>query len=107
MWSRSQLKERAKNALRQNYWKTVLVTLIVFLIGGATTTFNFKDSNDDNSDSDFFYEFEQIWENNSASDNLLEFDTIYLIKMLAKYRILNIRISIIEKMILWIVMFLI
>lgn len=78
MWSRSQLKERAKNALRQNYWKTVLVTLIVFLIGGATTTFNFKDSNDDNSDSDFFYEFEQIWENNSASDNLLEFDTIYM-----------------------------
>ena len=39
MWSRAQLKERAKFALKRNYWKTVLVTLIVFLIGGATTDF--------------------------------------------------------------------
>ena len=39
MWSRAQLKERAKVALKRNYWKTVLVTLIVFLIGGATTDF--------------------------------------------------------------------
>lgn len=39
MWSRSQLKERAKFALKNNYWRIVLVTLIVFLIGGASTDF--------------------------------------------------------------------
>lgn len=79
MWSRSQLKERAKNALRQNYWKTVLVTLIVFMIGGATTTFNFSSSSSDSSDSDFFSDFEQIWENNFGSDSVFQFDTIYMI----------------------------
>ena len=75
MWSRAELKERAKNALRQNYWKTVLVTLIVFFIGGATTTFNFSSKS---SDSDVFSEFEQIWEENFSSAPAFEFDTIYM-----------------------------
>lgn len=35
MWSRAYLKEKAKFALKRNYWRIVLVTLIVFLIGGA------------------------------------------------------------------------
>ncbi len=39
MWSRSYLKEKAKIALGRNYWKIVLVTLIVFLIGGTSTDF--------------------------------------------------------------------
>ena len=39
MRSREYLKERAKVALKNNYWKIVLVTLIVFLIGGSSTDF--------------------------------------------------------------------
>ncbi len=39
MWYREQLKERAKFALGRNYWKIVLVTLIVFMIGGASLDF--------------------------------------------------------------------
>ena len=35
MWSRSQLKERAKVGVKRNYWKTVLVTLISGLIVGS------------------------------------------------------------------------
>lgn len=35
MWLRDQLKAKAKYALKQNYWKVVLVTLIVALIGGS------------------------------------------------------------------------
>ena len=35
MWTRKELKERAKEALKRNYWKIVLVSLIGMLIGGA------------------------------------------------------------------------
>lgn len=38
MWTRSQLKERAKSALNKNYWRIILVTLIVFVIGGASAS---------------------------------------------------------------------
>lgn len=37
MWTRAGLKERAKRALNTNYWRVILVTLIVFVIGGAST----------------------------------------------------------------------
>lgn len=36
MWTRVQLKEKAKQALNNNYWKVVLVSLLVALIGGGT-----------------------------------------------------------------------
>ena len=32
MWTRKELKERAKEALKRNYWKIVLVSLILSLI---------------------------------------------------------------------------
>lgn len=35
MWTRKELKERAKEALKRNYWKIVLVSLIGMLIGGG------------------------------------------------------------------------
>ena len=35
MWTRKELKERAKEALKRNYWKIVLVSLIAILIGGG------------------------------------------------------------------------
>lgn len=36
MWTRKELKERAKESLKRNYWKVVLVSLIITLIGGGT-----------------------------------------------------------------------
>ncbi|MFP4017431.1 MAG: DUF975 family protein, partial [Halanaerobiales bacterium] len=35
MWTRSELKERAKNVLRTNYWQAFLISLVIVLTGGA------------------------------------------------------------------------
>ncbi|MBR3812062.1 MAG: DUF975 family protein [Agathobacter sp.] len=48
MWTRVDLKEKAKLALNNNYWKVVLVSLLVgAIVGGttsvATTNFNFSE----------------------------------------------------------------
>ncbi len=43
MWTRKELKERAKEALKRNYWKVLLVTIIVIMIGGGTgSMFQFR-----------------------------------------------------------------
>ncbi|MBD5454120.1 MAG: DUF975 family protein [Lachnospiraceae bacterium] len=43
MWTRKELKERAKEALKRNYWKVLLVTVILIMIGGGTgSMFEFK-----------------------------------------------------------------
>lgn len=42
MWTRVELKERAKAAMRRNYWKIVLVSMVLFLLGcgvGGQATF--------------------------------------------------------------------
>lgn len=48
MWSRRELKEQAKEALRRNYWKIVLVTALLFLLGceagGFSSSTKFFDS---------------------------------------------------------------
>lgn len=36
MWTRVELKERAKAAMRRNYWKLVLVSALLFLLGCGT-----------------------------------------------------------------------
>lgn len=38
MWSRAQLKDKAKYALKMNYWKIILVTFLVALVVGGTAT---------------------------------------------------------------------
>lgn len=35
MWTRRELKERAKEALRRNYWKIVLIAALTLLLGGG------------------------------------------------------------------------
>ena len=40
MWTRRELKERAKEALHRNYWKIVLVTALLFLLGCETGGFS-------------------------------------------------------------------
>ena len=42
MWSRVELKDRAKAALKQNYWKLVLVSLLAGVITGSSSSFEFK-----------------------------------------------------------------
>lgn len=48
MWTRGQLKEKAKISLKQNYWKVVLVGMLLALLGtGGSTSFNYSYQNDD------------------------------------------------------------
>lgn len=61
MWTREDLKYKAKQALKNNYWKIVLVSLLVGVIGAGTTA---GISNTFESDS------ESIWE--SEDSNSLE-----------------------------------
>lgn len=37
MWTRKELKEKAKAALKRNYWKAVLVSLLLIMLGGGIT----------------------------------------------------------------------
>lgn len=45
MWDRKELKDRAKGAFKQNYWKSVLVALILTLFGGDANRFFTLSSN--------------------------------------------------------------
>lgn len=42
IWTRRELKEQAKEALRRNYWKIVLVTALLFLLGCESGGFSFS-----------------------------------------------------------------
>jgi len=79
MWTRVQLKEKAKAALNNNYWKIVLVSLIVGLVGGGVTTqfTNTFDTDEETSfeseDMDIFYDMfseEDTW--NEDEDDITE-----------------------------------
>jgi len=96
MWSRSQLKEKAKFALKQNYWKAVLVSLILAWVAGGTaltTTFDFSnmfDSSYEAQSSDFLDEFDHYEEFDSFEDSIeedlsmmTEEDVVVLVAMIA------------------------
>ena len=59
MWTRAQLKDRAKAALRQNYWKLVLVALIANAISGVSNSIEFK-IDESGVHSDFFAAFSSL-----------------------------------------------
>lgn len=42
IWTRRELKEQAKEALQRNYWKIVLVTALLFLLGCEAGGFSFS-----------------------------------------------------------------
>lgn len=45
MWTRAELKQRAKNVLKGTYWKAFLVSLLIsFACGGGSAGFNFNTS---------------------------------------------------------------
>ncbi len=51
MWTRAELKSRGKYAFQQNYWKSVLISILVAVLMGSTTlTFSYRHS-DETSDS--------------------------------------------------------
>lgn len=41
MWSRAQLKDKAKIAFKRNYWKVVLVSVIFIILNGGGSSFSF------------------------------------------------------------------
>ena len=46
MWNRAELKEKAKIALKRNYWKAVLVGILLTMLGtggGTSLNYNFQD----------------------------------------------------------------
>lgn len=45
MWTRQELKEKGKAAFKGNYWKSVLVGLVVMVFGG-TATYSVKESSE-------------------------------------------------------------
>ncbi|MBQ3164032.1 MAG: DUF975 family protein [Lachnospiraceae bacterium] len=48
MWTRGQIKQRGKTSFKRNYWKCVLVSLIMLLLfGGMTSTSGAGDTKDD------------------------------------------------------------
>ncbi|OGO78624.1 MAG: hypothetical protein A2Y23_10105 [Clostridiales bacterium GWB2_37_7] len=52
MWTRRDLKARAKEVLKISYWKAFVVSLVLFLVGGdsgnGTSGSNFRDGSSDN-----------------------------------------------------------
>lgn len=49
MWTRKMLKDQAKEALRRNYWKIVLVSLILMVINGGMPSASAGGSNNNRS----------------------------------------------------------
>lgn len=57
MWTRKELKQRAKDALKRNYWKTVLVSLLLALITTGSFTYNYFGNHGGSSNaSDYSYD---------------------------------------------------
>lgn len=52
MWTRKKLKEKAKAALQRNYWKVLLVSMLLLLLGCEAGGYNFSTSILTRSDSD-------------------------------------------------------
>jgi len=49
MWTREQIKTRAKSVLRGSYWKAFLVSIILGIVGAGRGGFNFNSSNNNNN----------------------------------------------------------
>lgn len=71
MWSRSELKEKAKELLRVNYWRCFVISLVVVLLGGGAgggSGFNFKKSW--NSDAKELNELNRLNDFHGIGDNI-------------------------------------
>lgn len=80
MWSRKELKEKGKKAFSRNYWKTVLIAVILSLFAGggsAATSFSngfsngFSSGISDDYNDDYDYD---DYDDYDYSDDIAEFD---------------------------------
>lgn len=62
MWTRKKLKEKAKAALQRNYWKILLVSMLLLLLGCEAGGYNFSTSIIAHSGSDSNEELEDAAE---------------------------------------------
>lgn len=76
MWTRAQLKEKAKAALKVNYWKMVLVSALATLLIGGTGSINFSNNSFGNTTSNGPI-YENNWEDDIFGDSFDYNDEIY------------------------------
>ncbi|MDX9872893.1 MAG: DUF975 family protein [Clostridia bacterium] len=57
MWTRKDLKDRAKNVLRRNYWKALLISIVIALAQGAAGGSNGRGDNGGGSNGQVFSDF--------------------------------------------------
>lgn len=55
MWTRKLLKDRAKNVLRQSYWKAFLVSLLLAVVTGGLPSCSFNNSGGSSKNQDFSF----------------------------------------------------
>jgi uncharacterized membrane protein len=71
MWSRVELKSRAKAVLKTNYWKALLISLVIAIAGGSSnggsSRINLNDSNNDYSTSNNWIFSDSILSNITAN----------------------------------------
>lgn len=74
MWKRSELKRRAKGSFKGNYWKTVLVSLLLTLLvgGGSSAASDAGSKSSPNSDVESTYDYS---DNDADSYDFLEEDS--------------------------------
>lgn len=85
MWSRQEIKEKGKSAFKNNFWKTVLVSLLLVIIGGGgvfggssgvRTVYNIHDTSsgivEESSESYDFDDNMQDVEDFEVSENVQE-----------------------------------
>lgn len=64
MWTREDLKNRAKGDLRGNYWKAFLVSLLILIVGGSHYGISYSGAGGNSSSDiiyvDFFYPYAYI-----------------------------------------------
>lgn len=73
MWTRAELKERAKEAFRRNYWMCVVAGLILSLLAGGSSS---GGSSSDSSSSDYD-SIKELFSDDSDYSGYVEDDTIY------------------------------
>lgn len=55
MWSRKELKDKAKRVLGKNYWSAFGISLVIALAGGSEWVRKFGDSSNSNNSTHYFY----------------------------------------------------
>lgn len=62
MWSRKELKDKAKNILRKNYWSAFWVSIVIALAGGTNGWSGGSNSNFNDSSNTFYSDIQINWE---------------------------------------------